>query len=66
MKEYDDRRLDNTVDYLFRRIRHKIRECEENNIDVDTYVDKDYLYRIIDVLDCCLNNKDSRNIVRIE
>ena len=64
MKENDDRILDNTVDYLVRKIRHMIRECEKYNIDYDAYVDKDELYWVIDTLDCCIKNKDNPKIMR--
>ncbi len=66
MKKVDDRKLDNTVYELIRRIRHRIRECEKHNIDYDAYVDKDNLYHVLQMLDCCLDHKDSKYISRRE
>lgn len=66
MKKYDDRELSNNVYVLVHRIKRRILECERNNIDYDSYVDKDCLYSVLNVLDCCLEHKDSKYIERIK
>lgn len=66
MKKYDDRVLQRDSYALIQRIKRQLLECQKHDIDYDAYVDRDDLYRIIEVLDCCLKNKDSRNIRRIE
>lgn len=60
----DERVFDPDSHTLIHRILNKMRECEKYNIDYDAYVDKDDLYRIIEILDCCLDNKDSKYILR--
>ena len=42
----------------------KMRLCEKYGIDYDKYVDKSDLRTVIDILDCCLRNKDSKYILR--
>lgn len=66
MKKYDDRVLSNDAYALIHRIKRQILECQKHNIDYDEYVDKDDLYRIIQTLNCCLKNKDNKNIKRRE
>ena len=66
-KEFVDTRvLENSTRALLHRIRDRIRECEKHNIDYEDYIDKDNLYEIIQVLDCCLEHKDSKYISRRE
>lgn len=45
-------------------ILRKMRLCEVYGIDYDSYIDKRDLKRVIDALDCCLKNKDSKYILR--
>lgn len=66
MKMVDDRELDVSVPILLHRIRDRIRECEKYNIDYESYVYKKDLYDVIDVLDCCINHKDSKYIERTD
>lgn len=66
MKEYDDGVRPDDCFTLVRRIRKKMLECERNNIDYDEYINKNNLYNVLDMLDCCLWYKDSRNIARRE
>ena len=64
MEQYDERELKPSTWDLIREIKAKIRECEKYRIDYESYVDNDYLYWVIDTLDCCIKNKDSKNIIR--
>ena len=66
MKKYDDGVRPEDCFTLVRRIRKKMLECELYNIDYDEYLDKDNLYNVLRMLDCCLGHKDSRNIARRE
>ena len=66
MKEYDDGVRPDDCIALVRRIRKKMLECEFCKIDYDEYIDKDNLYNVLNMLDCCLEHKDSRNIARRE
>ena len=49
---------------LIHRILKKMRLCEKYGIDYDSYIDKRNLRKVIGALDCCLNNKDSKYILR--
>ena len=64
--ESDRRVLREDSHTLIHRILKKIRECERYNIDYDEYIDKNNLYNVLAMLDCCLEHKDSRNIARRE
>ena len=64
MKKYDDGVRPEDCFTLVRRIRKRMLECELYNIDYDEYLDKDKFYDVLRMLDCCLKNKDSRNIAR--
>ena len=66
MKKYDDGVRPEDCFTLVRRIRKRMLECELYNIDYDEYIDKDDLYNVLRMLDCCLGHKDSRNIARRE
>ena len=66
MKEYDDGVRPEDCFTLIRRIRKRMLECELYNIDYDEYIDKNNLYDVLGMLDCCLGHKDSRNIARRE
>ena len=66
MKKYDDGVRPEDCFTLVRRIRKRMLECEFYNIDYDEYIDKDDLYNVLRMLDCCLGHKDSRNIARRE
>ena len=66
MKEYNDGVRPDDCFTLVRRIRKMMLECERYNIDYDEYINKNNLYNVLDMLDCCLWHKDSRNIVRRE
>ena len=63
---YDNRELDEPLYRTLWRIRILMRECEKYNIDYDAYVDKSQLYIILDQLDCCIDNKDNKNIKKKE
>lgn len=64
MNDYDVREFEISSHELVHIILKKIRECEIENIDVDEYIPKNDLRIVIDVLDCCLRNKNSRYIAR--
>ena len=64
MKEYDDGVRPEDCFTLVRRIRKRMLECELYNIDYDEYIHKNYLYNVLDMLDCCLEHKDSKNIAK--
>lgn len=64
MKESDVRELREDSHTLIHRILKKIRECERYNIDYDVYLNRSDFIDAIDILDCCLKNKDSKNIAR--
>ena len=65
IREYVDvRELDVSVRDYIHRILNKIRECEKYSIDYDAYLDKNDFQIILGVLDCCLDNKDSKYILR--
>jgi len=66
LKRFDDRKHSNDVYTLFHHIRKKMNECDKHDIDLNVYVDKDRLYRILEILDCCLEHKDSKYIARKE
>ena len=66
MKEYDDGIRPEDSYTLVLRIRNRMLECERYNIDYDEYIDKGNLYNVLDMLDCCLWHRNSRNIVRRE
>ena len=61
---YDIRELPVSSHELIRRILKRIRECEKHNIDYDHYINDTELRCIIDILDCCLENKNNPNIKR--
>ena len=64
MNDNDVREFETSSHELVHIILKKIRECEIENIDVDEYIPKNDLRIVIDVLDCCLRNKNSRYIAR--
>ena len=64
MKEYDDGVRPDDCFTLVRRIRKKMLECEFYKIDYDEYIDKNNLYDVLIMLDCCLEHKDSKYIER--
>ena len=67
IREYvDSRELDEPLRGTLRRIMYHIRKCEKYNVDYDVYVDKSQLYAILDVLDCCISNKDNPKIKKVE
>mgnify|MGYP003447739500 CR=1 FL=1 len=66
MKEYDDGVRPEDCFTLVRRIRKRMLECEFYNIDYEEYIDKDNLYNVLRMLDCCLEYKYSRSIARRE
>ena len=66
MKSNDDRILCRDSHTLIHRILNKIRECEKYNIDYDAYLNRVDFLIANDILDCCLDHKDSRNIARRE
>ena len=67
IREYQDiRLLDIHSREFIHRILHRMRECEKEGIDYDTYLDKDCFRIIIEQLDCCLENKDNPNIKKVE
>ena len=66
MKNVDDEELRPSCHTLVHRILKKMRECEVENIDYDVYLDKSDLIEIIEVLDCCLKNKNGKYIARRE
>ena len=66
MNESDVRELREDSHTLIHRILKKIRECEKYNIDYDVYLNRVDFLIANDILDCCLKNKDSRNIARRE
>jgi len=51
---------------LVHRILKKMRECEVENIDYDVYLSRSRgeLIECIKILECCLDNKDSKYIAR--
>ena len=71
MKKVDDRvwcdvrELDENSHTLIHRILKKIRECEVYGIDYDSYINKSDLLMTLKILDCCLDNKDSKYIERV-
>ena len=64
LKKYDDRELKTNARNLIHTIKKKIRECEKYGIDYDSYLEMDDFRYIIGVLDCCLEHKDSKYIMR--
>ena len=66
MNESDVRELREDSHTLIHRILKKIRECEKYNIDYDVYLNRVDFLIANDILDCCLEHKDSRNIARRE
>ena len=58
--------VEENFDTLVLRIRNRMLECERYNIDYDEYIDKNNLYNVLRMLDCCLGHKDSRNIAKKE
>ena len=62
----DARVLEVSTRTLLHRIRDRIRECEKYNIDYEDYIDKGYLSDVLQILDCCLEHKDSKYISRRE
>ena len=66
MKSNDDRILCRDSHTLIHRILNRIRECEKYNINYDAYLNKSDFYMALDVLDCCLMNKDKKYIERVE
>ena len=66
MKELDERELREDSHTLIHRILKKIRECERYNIDYDVYLNRSDFVDAVDILDCCLKNKDSKYIARRE
>lgn len=60
----DDRKINPSFWDHIRKIKQLARECEKHNIDIDVYVDSIEFDGIIGILDCCLKNKDNRNIAR--
>ena len=71
MNESDDRvwcdthELEESSHTLVHRILKLIRECEVYGIDYDSYIDKLWLQEVIEILDCCIKNKDSKYIERV-
>ncbi len=66
LKKYDDRKSKPNAWNFIRTIKKKIRECEKYHIDYDSYLDHDDFRYIIEVLDCCLDDKDSKYIIRTD
>ena len=66
MKESDRRVLREDSHTLLHKILKKIRECERYNIDYDVYLNRGDFKEALDILDCCLKNKDSKYIARRE
>ena len=64
MKSNDDRILCKDSHTLIHRILNRIRECEQYNIDYDVYLNRSDFKEALDILDCCLKNKDSKYIAR--
>lgn len=54
----DDYKRDNTVPYILHQIKRLVRECEEENLDFEDYIDKNCLYIVREQLECCLRNKE--------
>ena len=66
MKEYDDGVRPDDCFTLVRRIRKMMLECERYNIDYDVYLNRSDFKEALEILDCCLKNKDSKYIARRE
>lgn len=66
MNDIDVREFEPDSHTLIHRLLNKIRECEKYNIDVDSYLDKREFIVSIEILNCCLNHKDSKYISRRE
>ena len=65
IREYKDiRELEISSRDWVHRILNRIRECEKYDIDYDSYLPQDNFREIVDILDCCLDNKDSKFIDR--
>ena len=69
MKEFDERayvdiREVTSTWTLINLIKVRLRLCEKYGIDYESYIDKDDLQRVVEVLDCCLDHKDSKYILR--
>ena len=62
----DIRELKPSTRYYLLKIKHLIRECEHYNIDYDSYIPKKDLKEIIEILECCLEHKDSKYIERVK
>ena len=65
---YDIRELHEVLSSheIIHRILKKIRECEKYGLDYDAYIPKHELTVVLEILECCLDNKDSPNIKRRE
>lgn len=67
MNEFvDARELEPSSYELVHRIKKMMRECEKYNIDYDEYLYKRDFEDAIEILDCCLRNKDNPRIKRCE
>ena len=66
MMESDRRVLREDSHTLLHKILKKIRECERYNIDYDVYLNRGDFLIALEVLDCCLKNKDNKHIARRE
>lgn len=66
VKLNDTRVFEEDTHSLIHQILKKIRECEKYNINIDPYMNKDDLRISLEILDCCLKNKDSKYIERIK
>lgn len=65
MSEFKDTRvLEPSSHYLVHKIMKRMRECEKYNIDYDEYLYKRDFEDAIEILDCCLRNKDNPKIKR--
>ena len=54
-KEFvDDRTFEKDIWTVLHQIRDRVRECEENNIEYEPYINFRELTYMVDALDCCL------------
>jgi len=61
---YDIRELELPSREFIHRILKRIRECEKLGIDYEEYIDKSCFQTLLEILDCCLENKDNPNLKR--
>lgn len=67
IREYKDiRELEISTRDWIHRILNKIRECEKYGIDYEHYIPDGEFVTVLDILTCCIDNKDNPNIKKVE